>query len=160
MLYYIVSDLVGSKEEFFFLTLNVACGCFKCLRGSYKNKTSKVIAIKRKENLLKCIFICCPLSLGSIIKDGSQFPDCEPNCLHCCRFQSSCVTVGCFVFFIFFFCFFFLRHQKLLMHNSTNNPEMHQNSNYSHQRDLDVVQCLLKTHSIHDGPCAFIFQYL
>lgn len=43
----------------------------------------------------------------------------------------------------------FLWHQKLLMHNSTNNPEMHQNPNYSHQRDLDVKHGLLKTHSIH-----------
>lgn len=35
------------------------------------------------------------------------------------------------------------------MHNSTNNPEMHQNPNYSHQRDFDVKHHLLKTLSIH-----------
>lgn len=35
------------------------------------------------------------------------------------------------------------------MHNSTNNPEMHQNPNYSHQRDFDVKHRLLKTLSIH-----------
>lgn len=67
--------------------------------------------------------------------------------LHCCRFQSSPVTLT----------FFFLQHQKLLMHNSTNNPEMHQNSNDSHQRELDVKHCLLKIHSIHADPGAFIF---
>jgi hypothetical protein len=30
------------------------------------------------------------------------------------------------------------------MHNSTNNPEMHQNPNYPHQKDLDVKCCFLK----------------
>ena len=64
--------------------------------------------------------------------------------LHCCRFQSRPVTLTFF--------FFFLQHQKLLMHNSTNNPEMHQNSNDSHQRELDVKHCLLKTTHAKKNP--------
>ena len=55
-----------------------------------------------------------------------------------------------------FFFFFFLQHQKLLMHNSTNNPEMHQNSNDSHQRELDVKYCLLKTTHTKKKPTPFM----
>lgn len=32
----------------------------------------------------------------TIIKDGSPYPNCEPNCLHCCRFQSNRVTGALF----------------------------------------------------------------
>lgn len=32
----------------------------------------------------------------TLISDRSRYPNCEPSCLHCCRFQSSRVTVVLF----------------------------------------------------------------
>lgn len=29
----------------------------------------------------------------TLIRDRSRYPNCEPSCLHCCRFQSSRMTV-------------------------------------------------------------------
>lgn len=84
----------------------------------------------------------------TLIRDRSRYPNCEPSCLRCCRFQSSRVTVVLFT------------AAEAAEHNSTNNPEMHQNPNCSHQRDFDVKHRLLKSLSIHAGPCTFILLYL
>lgn len=84
MSYYTVSDFLVLRKIFFFLTLSVTCGCFKYFGGSYKNKTSQVIAIKGKENLVKYIFICCPLSLWSTI--DAEIIRCNSN-LHCCIYS-------------------------------------------------------------------------
>lgn len=70
--------------------------------------------------------VCC----FTVIKDKSHYPNCAPNCLRCCRFQNSPSGGGALLW-----------QQKLLMHNSTNNPEMHQNPNRSHQKALDVKRC-------------------